>query len=806
MNDIATPVAAAEPVSLEAVADRARALLESWDELQAAGWNAPAAAVQYEELEWLVEAIERVGHAALSDATVALAAYLFTFVDARREPTNSQRARLGELVEQLRAALRALNRPERDTVDEGVQGPILLSWVDDARAPAGLQTQFVRSGMQVSACYDLAAALAQADQRAPDVIVVDAEYLPKVESLIRRAESARGEVRGKPVCVVLGSEFDAATRLFALRAGVDAMVESADAADVVVRIGQLLGQQRHLGFRVLIVEDDRAQAMFVESVLRHRGISTRSCTAAEEVMDALRDFRPDLVLLDLYLPGANGIEVAQWIRERSEFAFLPIVFLSGETDLDKRFDAIRMGGDDFLNKPIKPRHLLSVVEARIRRARQMPNRDFDPRADRRGALVSREQLVDDLRELLASPAAENAALVLVNLVDEARWRDELGLIVSGHLAQELGAALAGDIDLIRPVCAAGEFAFVGLLQAGEGASLSQRLEQLRQRFDKRRWLDEQALQLPLTVAALGLAGRREGPNFLLSETRALAKNAKRGDEPVCLVFEAGRRAAVEPGEAPERRFARALLKGSMVPEAIRCEFQALVPIRGEEVGQYAVRFALVAPKASQALEVRPERLRALAQELGATVQCDRHCIKRALLAISAQRKRGDELRLLLPIAVETALDQSFAPWIATELQGQSLSPASVTLALDAGELMRTGAPADAALEALAVTGVRLMVMGLEGGEAHLRLVRHVRIGATRLNPPSAPAGAADAWGSERGRLIVEANKRGKVVVADQVRDARELAELVKLGAHYIQSDLFAPWAPEPSFDFAGAKL
>ena len=94
--------------------------------------------------------------------------------------------------------------------------------------------------------------------------------------------------------------------------------------------------------RVLIVEDDRGQAKFCESILRHRGMLTRVCEDPAAVPAALSDFKPDLVLLDLYLPGSNGIEIAQRIRE-SGHAFLPIVFLSGELDPDLRFDAIRMG-------------------------------------------------------------------------------------------------------------------------------------------------------------------------------------------------------------------------------------------------------------------------------------------------------------------------------------------------------------------------------------------------------------------------------------------------------------------------------
>jgi hypothetical protein len=75
----------------------------------------------------------------------------------------------------------------------------------------------------------------------------------------------------------------------------------------------------------------------------------------------------------------------------------------------------------------------------------------------------------------------------------------------------------------------------------------------------------------------------------------------------------------------------------------------------------------------------------------------------------------------------------------------------------------------------------------------------------QLSAPGAPE-AAGAWGAERGRLVVEAGKRGKLTIAMGARDAREIAELLKLGVRYVASDLFAPWSSEANFDFSGIRV
>jgi hypothetical protein len=87
------------------------------------------------------------------------------------------------------------------------------------------------------------------------------------------------------------------------------------------------------------------------------------------------------------------------------------------------------------------------------------------------------------------------------------------------------------------------------------------------------------------------------------------------------------------------------------------------------------------------------------------------------------------------------------------------------------------------------------------------MARQPTVAMVRLAPPrGAEAGTIGSWSGERGRLLVEANKHGKAVLAHGARDAREIAELLKLGVQYVASDVFAPWSAEANFDFAGAKM
>jgi hypothetical protein len=88
----------------------------------------------------------------------------------------------------------------------------------------------------------------------------------------------------------------------------------------------------------------------------------------------MHEVQPDLVLMDLYMPDASGIELTAIIRDHGEFFDTPIIFLSAETDPDKQLEALRVGGDSFIAKPIQREQLIGAIEHRIRMSRLLKDR------------------------------------------------------------------------------------------------------------------------------------------------------------------------------------------------------------------------------------------------------------------------------------------------------------------------------------------------------------------------------------------------------------------------------------------------
>jgi two-component system response regulator MprA len=152
--------------------------------------------------------------------------------------------------------------------------------------------------------------------------------------------------------------------------------------------------------RVLVVEDDEAIADVLRRTLRQEGHEVRSAADGPDALRAADEFVPDLVILDLGLPGLDGVEVCRRLRAESD---VPILILTARTDLGDRVSGLDSGADDYLSKPFERQELLARMRALMRRRpprgsaslvvgdlRLNPDTQEVTRGDRELELTSRE--------------------------------------------------------------------------------------------------------------------------------------------------------------------------------------------------------------------------------------------------------------------------------------------------------------------------------------------------------------------------------------------------------------------------------
>ena len=206
--------------------------------------------------------------------------------------------------------------------------------------------------------------------RTPSALVMDIMF-PQGSSAGTDTLVALSRKTGRTVpAVFLSGRDDFEARLAAVRAGSRAYFRKpAQALDIVAALDELTRPQAVPPFRVLVVDDDPEVASYHALFLQEAGMTTRELSEPRHVLDVLADFRPDLLLVDLYMPGCDGHELAQVVRQVPEHVGVPIIYLSSETDRGKQHSAMRTGADGFLTKPVLAEDLVAAVAIRAERMR-----------------------------------------------------------------------------------------------------------------------------------------------------------------------------------------------------------------------------------------------------------------------------------------------------------------------------------------------------------------------------------------------------------------------------------------------------
>ncbi len=178
---------------------------------------------------------------------------------------------------------------------------------------------------------------------------------------------------GKNVPLIFISEHDnIEMRLAAARAGAHRyFCKPLNTKSVVLTLDGLTSHSQVEPYRVLFVDDDELILEYYAEVMNGTDMQVLTLSTPLECLKVLKDFKPDIVVMDVHMPGCSGIELAQVIRQDDTWGQMPIMFLSSESNLDRQLAAMNLGGDDFLSKPIEPGTLVAAINARVKRSRQI---------------------------------------------------------------------------------------------------------------------------------------------------------------------------------------------------------------------------------------------------------------------------------------------------------------------------------------------------------------------------------------------------------------------------------------------------
>jgi diguanylate cyclase (GGDEF)-like protein len=637
---------------------------------------------------------------------------------------------------------------------------------------------------------------------APDLVIVDAECSGELERIGTVLRSTRERTGGKLRLLAISAEDDMPARLAARRAGADALLLNPRcAADVVAKVDELLDSEAETSYRVLIVEDDRSQAMFAESILRNAGMEARAVDNAFEVLTAMEQFRPDLVLMDLYMPDCDGTELTALIRERDEFLHTPIVFLSGENDLDKHYAALDAGGDDFLSKPIRPKHLISAVSNRVRRARAMLKRvgGSEPRDDATG-LFARSHALDRINEILGAEdaRAQPGGVLFLDLDGVAALREKLGLTGVEQLLGEAGRLIVEKLGEGEFASRYGDGCFLVICPERPDGSLVTLAQELRKTLISHGFdIGGRPLRLRL---AIGICSFRLGfadATAVLDTAERSSRDARASDSGVQL-FQPSR-----PDEAVQEDALVGLLRDAIEHDAFELLYQPIVAMQGGEDPQYQTLLRLRDDlgRLHTAAEIIP-----IAEQADLIPDVDRWVLGQALRTLESRRQQGNTLRLFVSQAAASLATADHAEWLIAQLRARSLSGQQLVIELTLDTVTGHEQSVLEFCEKLQPAAVQFCLSRFEASPLGERILDQLPVQFIKLAPKYLGAVQAHALRDELRTLIDRAHRRGLLVIAQRVEDAQSAATLWMSGIDFIQGNLVQQAGADLAFDFRAAVL
>ena len=558
-------------------------------------------------------------------------------------------------------------------------------------------------------------------------------------------------------------------------------------------------------YRVLVVEDDRSQALFAQSVLTGAGIEAFIEADAGNVLSSLSTTRPDLILLDLHLKGQDGIELTTQIRQYPQLQLLPIVFLSGDPDPERQYEVLAMGGDDYLTKPIRPRHLIAAVSNRIKRARQQAkafglthpplgvpqavSSDGITPTNPETGLPTRSHVMERLQGNLSSNLPGH--LLFVEIAGAIGLRERFGYASFERLMVNAGQTLARACDP-HLLARLNDHSFLIMADGLDAATAVAKAEELRTQLATQALLASENERVQLR-AVIGLAGLEQG-NF-----------GSTGE-----AVEAAERAALDARLQPAgihvwqpRSVIVAEEQLSLLDGLLEPAYQPIVAVSGEPTAQFQVLLRL---RKEDGTLLPAGQVIPVAEKAGRITDLDHQVMEHALDLLDRYRHATPPMRLFVTQSPRTLMSDGFIEWLEKALQQRHLTGESLVIDIRLPDALIHGVSLAQLSQRLSAMNVGVCISQFNPSDDAIALLQLLPANYLRLAARFASEHASASVRTDLHRTQDLAREHNARLIAQQVEDAQAAAAMWMSGIDFLQGNMVQSVGSELNFDFQNAGL
>ncbi|HRD65619.1 MAG TPA: EAL domain-containing protein [Candidatus Competibacter sp.] len=656
-----------------------------------------------------------------------------------------------------------------------------------------------RGGFQVRLCSGLPEVrklLAESQQ--PVALIVDLDHSGDSQTTLQQIATLRQILTPDAPILFVADRGDITARIDAVEAGgAGYFTKPVDVPMLLEALDERVLKHDH---RILIVDDTLASAREIARWLDSRGLVTQVLPQPLQILQALYNFRPSLLIVSLDLKETDGLTLTQAIQQHELFQEMPLILLSAQTDIGQRLSAAGLGGEALLGKPLNAELLFAAVAKRLRQGRglyrkfsQLSNRDTV------SGLYNRPYFLAHLeRVLVAATANAQAVAVMLVTLDNLRIVESQDVAAADEIVEQAAKRLQATLGVDPITARFGDAVFAVLLGFASQESLlaTARVVQASLETEPYR-LGSGDTQLRTSIG-ISIAGSSKQEAALLIQQADLACGMAR-DSKDTRIHVHHHQSADQSADSPQQRKLLEEIREAVQQQRMNLLFQPIVSLRGDTTERYEV---LLRMRNREGWELLPETVFTLVKRHRIGMVLDRWVIAHSIRMLRERRAHGQSVVLFINISPTILQDEELLNWLKGGLQKTDVSAASLVF-----EIAETTAEVNKQmllpfLKRLKELGCRLSLDHFSGHERAQALVQYLQIDYVKLESHFTQNLLSDKTRQqELGLLVRDLAALGANVILTGVEDATILPVLWACGIDYVQGFLLQRPHTDMSYNF-----
>lgn len=399
----------------------------------------------------------------------------------------------------------------------------------DKNNSLSMSRQLMYYECKVKVINDLLALEENLKNASPLLIIIDSEFAEKKFNKYTVMQTLRKEWLLTCPIIYMSINTNFENRMLAVKSNANAyFTKPIDISLLIERINILTNAAILEPYRILIVEDDIDLANFYALILEKGGMKVFVENKPEQSLSKMQEVNPELVVMDLYMPNYNGIELIKVIRQHQALFTLPIVLLTSERDINLQFLAREVGVDDFLTKPIVPSHLYEAVLNRVQRSRYM---NVSMSKDSLTGLFVHKKINEQIKMQInnAERYNRNFFYAIIDLDNFKQINDTYGHLVGDSVLIALSNLLKTDVRTGDFVGRYGGEEFVIIFTENSEESALSSLDRLRIKFSELiHYAGDASFKVTFSAGLSSYPKYKEEDNLMVAADKALYISKKTG--------------------------------------------------------------------------------------------------------------------------------------------------------------------------------------------------------------------------------------------------------------------------------------